>query len=206
MEDFHYQDMQNAMEPLVHFYREKDDLAYHRFLSVRVAEGHEKTVETIIVSGFRNIASRRPYEQEFLDDKVSAQYRLIEGMLKTVNVVALLTIFISCLGLFGLISFMAKRRVKEIGIRKVLGSGVFKIIVLLSKDYILLVGIASILAIPIAWYVMNAWLSGFAYSITIQWWMFAIGGLMALLITSFTVAIQAVKSARANPTKSLKMD
>jgi putative ABC transport system permease protein len=206
MEDFHYQDMQNAMEPLVHFYREKDDLAYHRFLSVRVTEGHEKAVEELIVSGFGGIASRRPYEQEFLEDKISAQYSLIEGMLKTVNVVALLTIFISCLGMFGLISFMAKRRVKEIGIRKVLGSGVFKIIILLTKDYILLVGIASILAIPIAWYVMNAWLSGFAYSITIQWWMFAIGGLMALLITSFTVGIQAVKSAIANPTKSLKTD
>jgi len=206
MEDFHYQDMQNAMEPLVHFYREKDDLAYHRFLSVRVAQGHEKTVGNIIASGFGNIASRRSYEQEFLEDKVSAQYRLIEGMLKTVNVVALLTIFISCLGMFGLISFMAKRRVKEIGIRKVLGSGVFKIIVLLTKDYILLVGIASILAIPIAWYVMNTWLAGFAYSITIEWWMFAAGGLIALLITSFTVGIQAVKSARANPTKSLKMD
>ncbi len=206
MEDFHYQDMQNAMEPLVHFYRENDDLAYHRFLSVRVTEGHEKTVEELIVSGFSTIASRRPYEQEFLEDKVSAQYRLIEGMLKTVNVVALLTIFISCLGMFGLISFMAKRRVKEIGIRKVLGSGVFKIIILLSKDYILLVGIASILAIPIAWYIMNAWLTDFAYSITIQWWMFAVGGLLALLITSFTVGIQAVKSARANPTKSLKMD
>jgi putative ABC transport system permease protein len=83
---------------------------------------------------------------------------------------------------------------------------VLKIIILLSKDYILLVGIAAILAIPIAWYVMNAWLSGFAHSIAIQWWMFAIGGLMALLITSFTVGLQAVKSAIANPTKSLKTD
>jgi putative ABC transport system permease protein len=206
MEDFHFQDMQNAVEPLVHFYRDKKDLAYPHFLSVKIEVGHEKTVEELIVNGFGTIESRRTYEQEFLTDKVSAQYRLIEGMLKTVNVVALLTIFISCLGMFGLISFMAKRRVKEIGIRKVLGSGVLKIIILLSKDYILLVGIAAILAIPIAWYVMNAWLSGFAHSITIQWWMFAIGGLMALLITSFTVGLQAVKSAIANPTKSLKTD
>jgi putative ABC transport system permease protein len=206
MEDFHFQDMQNAVEPLVHFYRDKEDLSYPRFLSVKVEKGHEKTVEELIVNGFDTIESRRTYEQEFLTDKVSAQYRLIEGMLKTINVVALLTIFISCLGMFGLISFMAKRRVKEIGIRKVLGSGVLKIIILLSKDYILLVGIAAILAIPIAWYVMNAWLSGFAHSIAIQWWMFAIGGLMALLITSFTVGLQAVKSAIANPTKSLKTD
>ena len=206
MEDFHYQDMQNAVEPLIHFYRDSNDLAYHRFLSVRVAEGHEKSIQGLIANRFENIASRRDYEQAFLTDKVSAQYRLIEGMLKTVNVVAILTIFISCLGMFGLISFMAKRRIKEIGIRKVLGSGVMNIIVLLSKDYILLVGLASIIAFPIAWYLMGTWLRDFAYSITLQWWMFALSGLIALLITSFTVGIQAIKSATANPTKSLKID
>ena len=206
MEDFHYQDMQNAVEPLIHFYRDSNDLPYHRFLSVRVVEGHEKSVQGFITNEFKNIASRRDYEQAFLSDKVSAQYRLIEGMLKTVNVVAILTIFISCLGMFGLISFMAKRRIKEIGIRKVLGSGVMNIIVLLSKDYILLVSIASIIAFPIAWYVMNIWLMDFAYSITLQWWMFALSGLIALFITSFTVGIQAIKSATVNPTKSLKTD
>jgi len=206
MEDFHYQDMQSAVEPLIHFYRDSNDLPYHRFLSVRVAEGHEKSVQGFIANGFENIVSRRDYEQTFLTDKVSAQYRLIEGMLKTVNVVAVLTIFISCLGMFGLISFMAKRRIKEIGIRKVLGSGVMNIIVLLSKDYVLLVGIASIIAFPIAWYLMSAWLRDFAYSISLQWWMFALSGLIALLITSFTVGIQAVKSATVNPTKSLKTD
>ncbi len=206
MEDFHYQDMQNAVEPLAHLYRENDAISSHRFLSVRVKEGHEKRLQEFIASGFDNIASRREYEQEFLTDKVSSQYRLIEGMLKTVNVVALLTIFISCLGMFGLISFMAKRRVKEIGIRKVLGAGILKIIVLLSRDYILLVGIAALIAFPIAWYVMNAWLAGFAYSISLHWWMFALSGLIALIITSFTVGIQAIKSATANPTKSLKTE
>ena len=206
MEDFHYQDMQKSVEPLVHFYRESNDLAYMSYLSVRVAEGHEKGVQQLIDDGFNKIASRRKYKQEYLTDKVSGQYRLIEGMLKTVNVVALLIIFISCLGLFGLISFMAKRRIKEIGIRKVLGSGVLKIIVLLTKDYILLVSIAAIIAFPIAWYVMNAWLTDFANSITLQWWMFAVSGLIALVITAFTVGIQAVKSAIANPVKSLKTE
>lgn len=206
MEDFHYQDMQNAVEPVVHFYREKNDLAYNRFLSVRVADGHEKSVEELIAGEFANIASRRDYKQEFLTDKVSGQYRLIEGMLKTVNVVALLTIFISCLGMFGLISFMTKRRVKEIGIRKVLGAGILKIIILLSKDFVLLVGIAALIAFPIAWYIMDAWLTDFAYSISLQWWMFALSGFIALLITSFTVGIQAIKAAIANPVKSLKTE
>lgn len=206
MEDFHYQDMHNAVEPLVHFYRDKKDLAAHRFLSVRVMDGHEKDVQAQITDAFGKIASRRTFESQALTDRVSAQYNLIDGILKTVNVVALLTIFISCLGLFGLISFMAKRRIKEIGIRKVLGAGVLRIILLLSKDYVLLVGIGALIAFPIAWFVMNAWLSDFAYSITIQWWMFALGGLIALLITSFTLGIQAVKSASANPAKSLRTE
>ncbi|TMM52138.1 FtsX-like permease family protein [Maribacter algarum] len=206
MEDFHYQDLQNAVEPLVHFYREKNDLGAHRFLSVRVIEGQEKVVENMIASAFEKIDSRRNYEQAYLSTKVSGQYRLIEGMLTTVNVVALLTIFISCLGMFGLISFMAKRRIKEIGIRKVLGAGVLKIVVLLSKDYIILVGIAALIAFPMAWYLMNAWLGSFAYSISIQWWMFALSGLIAFLITSFTLGIQAVKSASVNPVKSLRTE
>lgn len=206
MEDFHYQDLQHGVEPLVHYYRPQKDLGTHRYLSVRVMPGHGDIVQEFLKQSFGNIASRRTYEQGFLSEKVSSQYNLIEGMLKTVNVVALLTIFISCLGMFGLISFMAKRRVKEIGIRKVLGAGVFKIVVLLSKDYILLVSAAALIAFPIAWYIMNTWLASFAYSTTIQWWMFALGGLIAFLITSFTLGIQAVKSAMANPVKSLRTE
>ena len=206
MEDFHYQDLQNAVEPLVHFYRDKKNLGSHRYLSLRIEEGQEETIANGIRLKFAQLDSRRNYEQTYLSDKVSGQYRLIDGMLKTINVVALLTIFISCLGMFGLISFMAKRRIKEIGIRKVLGAGVFKIVVLLSKDYIILVGIGALLAFPLAWYLMNAWLGSFAYSINIQWWMLALGGLVAVLITSVTLGIQAVKSASANPVKSLRTE
>ncbi|MFS4454718.1 ABC transporter permease [Maribacter sp. 2304DJ31-5] len=206
MEDFHYQDLQNAVEPLVHFYRDRKNLGAHHYLSLRVEEGQEKIITNSLRSKFAQIDSRRNYEQAYLSDKVSGQYRLMEGMLKVVNVAALLTIFISCLGMFGLISFMAKRRIKEIGIRKILGAGILKIIILLSKEYIILVGVAALIAFPVAWYLMNAWLGSFSYSITIQWWMFALGGLIALLITSFTLGIQAVKSALANPVKSLRTE
>ena len=206
MEDFHYQDLQNVVEPLVHYYNDEKDLAAHRYLSLRVIEGQEKAVQDMMASAFAKIDSRKTFAQSFLTDKVSGQYRLIEGMLKTVNIVALLTIFISCLGMFGLISFMAKRRVKEIGIRKVLGAGVFKIVVLLSKDYIILVGIGALVAFPIAWYMMNAWLGSFAYSISIQWWMFTLAGLIAFAITAVTLGIQSVKSATANPVKSLRTE
>jgi len=191
---------------LVHYYNDEKDLAAHRYLSVRVIEGQEKAVQDIMASAFAKIDSRKTFAQSFLTDKVSGQYRLIEGMLKTVNIVALLTIFISCLGMFGLISFMAKRRIKEIGIRKVLGAGVFKIVVLLSKDYIILVGIGALVAFPIAWYMMNAWLGSFAYSISIQWWMFTLAGLIAFAITAVTLGIQSVKSATANPVKSLRTE
>ncbi|WP_394748156.1 ABC transporter permease [Spongiimicrobium salis] len=206
MKDFHFQDMQEAVEPLVHFYRGEKALLRHRFLSVRVVPGHEKEIQEMIAQDFGNISTRRLFESNYLTDKVSAQYSLIDGILKTVNVVALLTIFISCLGMFGLISFMAKRRIKEIGVRKVLGAGVLKIVVLLSKDYIILVSIASAIAFPIAGYVMNAWLADFAYSIQLQWWMFALSGFIALIITSLTLSIQAIKSASVNPIKSLRTE
>ncbi|HDZ05144.1 hypothetical protein LCGC14_0082090 [marine sediment metagenome] len=206
MKDFHYQDLQNAVEPLVHYYRDEENLAKHRYLTVRVVDGKEKEIKNIIAAAFTKIATRKNYAQSDLGDKVSGQYRLIDGMLKTVNVVALLTIFISCLGMFGLISFMAKRRIKEIGIRKVLGAGIFKIVVLLSKDYIILVGIGALIAFPIAWYMMSAWLGSFAYSVSIQWWMFALAGCIAFFITAFTLGIQAIKSAMANPVKSLRTE
>ena len=206
MEDFNYQDLQNSVEPLVHYYNDEKDLVHHRYLSVRVMEGKEKEIQNIMNAAFSKVNSRKSFSQELLSQKVSGQYRLIEGMLKTVNVVAMMTIFISCLGMFGLISFMAKRRIKEIGIRKVLGAGVFKIVVLLSKDYILLVGIGALIAFPIAWYVMNAWLGSFAYSISIQWWMFVLAAVIAILITAFTLGIQAVKSAMVNPVKSLRTE
>lgn len=206
MEDFHYQDFQNAVEPLFHIYNDQRNLGSQRYLSVRVEKGGEKPVQQMIASAFDGIDSRRNYGQAMLTEKVNGQYRLIEGMLKTVNVVALLTIFIACLGMFGLISFVAKRRVKEIGIHKVLGAGVAKIVVLLSKDFMVLVGVSALIAFPIAYYVMNAWLNGFAYSIKIQWWMFALSGSIAFLITSLILSIQAVKSALANPVKSLRTE
>jgi len=206
VKDFHYQDLQNAVEPLVHIYTDREALHRHRFLLVNVVEGHEKQVEDILAAALNTISSRRGYEQARLDDKVSAQYQLIDGILQSVNITAILTIFISCLGLFGLISFLAKRKVKEIGIRKVLGAGVTKIVILLSKDYIILVGIAALIAFPLAWYAMSSWLDTFAYSISIQWWMFVIAAIIAFCITSFTLGLQAVKSALANPVKSLRTE
>ena len=117
-----------------------------------------------------------------------------------------LTIFVACLGLFGLATFTAEQRTKEIGIRKVLGADVKGIVALLSKDFLKLVIIAFIVAVPVAWYVMNQWLQEFAYRIQISWWIFAVAALLAIIITVITISFQAIRAALANPVNSLRSE
>jgi putative ABC transport system permease protein len=115
-----------------------------------------------------------------------------------------LAIFLACLGLFALTAYTTIQRAKEIGIRKILGAGELKIVLLVAKDFMKLVTLASLIAVPVAWLFMNKWLQNFAYRINIQWWVFALAALSALLIALTTVSLQAVKAALANPVKSLK--
>jgi putative ABC transport system permease protein len=122
------------------------------------------------------------------------------------NFFAGIAIFISCLGLFGLATYTAQVKTKEIGIRKVLGASVASIVELLSKDFLKLVIIAIVIATPLAWWAIHKWLEGFAYRTDIPWWIFAIAGLLALLIALVTVSFQAVKAAVANPVKSLRSE
>ena len=119
---------------------------------------------------------------------------------------ACLAIFISCLGIFGLASFTAEQRTKEIGVRKVLGASIFNLWQLLSKDFVMLVMISFLIATPIAYYFMNGWLKNYEYRSEISWWIFGISGLGALIITLLTVSYQAVKAASANPVKSLRTE
>jgi predicted lysophospholipase L1 biosynthesis ABC-type transport system permease subunit len=125
---------------------------------------------------------------------------------KLSRVFSLLTILISCLGLLGLAAYTAERRTKEIGIRKVLGATIANVITLLSKDFLKLVAISSLVAFPMAWWMMNKWLQDFAYRINISLWVFVIAGVLAVLIALFTVSFQAIKSAIANPVKSLRTE
>ena len=119
---------------------------------------------------------------------------------------ALATIFIACLGLFGLATYSAEQRIKEIGVRKVLGATVFNLASLLSKDFLKLVLIANGIAFPIAWWATNKWLQEYAYHINVQWWVFAVAGIVALLIALITISFQAIKAAIANPVKSLRTE
>ena len=119
---------------------------------------------------------------------------------------AFIAIFIACLGLFGLSAFTISQRIKEIGIRKVLGASVSTIVTLLSKDFLKLVAISALIAFPVAWYAMHQWLQDFAYRIDMPWWIFLLAGIVAALIALFTISFQAIKAAISNPVKSLRTE
>ncbi len=141
-----------------------------------------------------------------MDEQLNKFYQSDQRLLNVITIFATLAIIIACIGLFGLSIYTAKQRTKEIGIRKVLGASVTGVVRLLSKDFIKLVGIAILIASPVAWWAGNKWLQDFAYRISIGWWVFASAGAIALLIAMFTVSFQAIKAAIANPVKSLRTE
>jgi putative ABC transport system permease protein len=133
-------------------------------------------------------------------------YRTEQRTGKLAMAFAILAILIACMGLFGLATYAAEQRIKEIGIRKVLGASVNNIVEMLSKDFLVLVLISSIIAFPLAWWAMHSWLQDFAYRITISWWVFILAGAIALFIALATISFQAIKAAVANPVKSLRTE
>ncbi|AUD03400.1 ABC transporter permease [Spirosoma pollinicola] len=147
-----------------------------------------------------------PFDYSFLDAAFAAQYQKDELMISLFNGFSLLTLLVSCLGLFGLATYSAEQRTKEIGVRKVLGASVLNIVTLLSKDILKLVLIAIVIASPLAWYAMNQWLSDYAYKVDMSWWMFALAGFLAISIALLTVSFQSVKAALMNPVKSLRSE
>jgi len=146
----------------------------------------------------------QPFEYKFADDEYDRKFNIEERVAKLTTFFAILAIFISCLGIFGMASFMAEQRVKEIGVRKVLGASVFSVLKLLSKDFVMLVVISLIIAIPVSYSFMQNWLQNYQYRTDISWWIFAAVGIGTLLITLATVSYHAIKAALANPVKSLR--
>ena len=155
---------------------------------------------------YKSEASGMPFEYSFMDESFDRMYHQEERIGKVALTFAVLAIIIACLGLFGLATFIAEQRIKEIGIRKVLGASVSNIIMMLSADFIKLVLLAFIIATPIAWWFMGKWLQDFAFRIDLNWWIFATTGILALLVALFTLSFQAIKAALANPTKSLRTE
>ena len=147
-----------------------------------------------------------PFSYRFLDDSFDNMYREERRVGKIALTFAVLTILIACLGLFGLATYMAEQRTKEIGVRKVLGATVTNIVNMLSKDFLKLVIISAVFAAPLGWWAMNKWLEDFAYRADIGWWVFAIAIAVAVVVALVTVSYQAIKAAIANPVKSLRTE
>ena len=155
---------------------------------------------------FKKYNSEYPFEYKFIDEEYSQKFKAEERTGTLAALFAGLTIFISCLGLFGLATYMAENRIKEIGIRKVLGASIPGITALLSKDFLKLVMISFVIASPVAWWMMDKWLQDYPYHVNIHWYVFAIAGLLSFLISVLTVSYQAIKAAVANPVKSLRTE
>jgi len=155
---------------------------------------------------FKKYNPEYPFEYHFVDDEYAKKFEDEKRTGTLAGLFAALTIFISCLGLFGLATYMAENRVKEIGVRKVLGASVAGISALLSKDFVKLVLVAFIVAAPVAWWLMTVWLRDYPYHVGVQWWVFIMAGALSVLIALFTVSYQAIKAAVANPAKSLRTE
>lgn len=175
-------------------------------VSVRFKTGNASANIAALKDAWKAVAPNQEFEYSFLDETIAAQYRQEQRTSTIVKLASALSVFIACMGLFGLATLTVTRRTKEIGIRKVLGASVPSIVRLISKDFVSLIAIASLIAFPLAWYMMNNWLSDFAYRISIQWWVFVLAAVLSLFVALVTVSIQAVKAALANPVKSLRTE
>lgn len=203
VKDFHFTSLHDAIRPFVIRLAEKE--SYGSAL-IRIQAGKTKEAIAAIERLWKEMNPNFQFTYQFSDDEYKKLYNNEQIVSKLSDAFAFLAIFISCLGLLGLAMFTAEQRTKEIGIRKVLGASVSSLFALLSKEFIVLVVIALLLASPIAWYVMNKWLLNYNYHINISWWVFLLSGLIAIMITLATVSFQSLKAALMNPIKSLRSE
>jgi putative ABC transport system permease protein len=200
--DFNFASLHEKITPIVMFPE------YDWFGKLLIKTSGKNTANTVaaIQAKWHKFYPNTPFEYHFLDQEFDAMYKTDQRTGGILTAFTAVTIFISCLGLFGLAVFSTRQRIKEIGIRKVLGAGVASIVGLISFDFIKLVLIAIVISSPIAWYAMNTWLQDFAFRINIEWWVFVIAGGTAALIAFLTVSYQSVKAALSNPIKSLRSE
>jgi putative ABC transport system permease protein len=175
-------------------------------ISVRIKTSDIPNVLAQIKNKWKAMAPSQPFDYSFMDEDFNKLYTTEQRTGQIFITFAILAILIACLGLFGLVTYAAEQRTKEIGIRKVLGANVSNIVAMITKDFLKLVLIASVIAFPVAWWAMNKWLQDFAYRINISWWVFVLAGVVAILIALFTISFQSIKAAIANPVKSLRTE
>jgi putative ABC transport system permease protein len=216
VKDFHFESLHNIIQPLVmvmrpdSMFRRSNDVGFvfapQPRINVRLKGGNIQGEIASLKASWKAVAGDQDFEYGFLDESLNNMYRDERRIGSIVRYASVLSIFIACMGLFGLATLVVARRTKEIGIRKVLGADVKGLVGLLSKDFIVLVAIAALIAFPIAWWALHKWLQDFAYRINIEWWVFVVAGLLSVAIALATISFQAIKAAIANPVKSLRTE
>jgi putative ABC transport system permease protein len=201
--DFNFNSLHYKVETMFMF--NQKDWGFSN-ISVKINGTRAKDAIAYIQSVWQKNCPDVPFEYQFLDDHFAEVYQADSQVSSIVGILAALAIIISCLGLFGLASHAAERRVKEVGIRKVLGASVQNIVAMLSKDFLKYVFIAALIALPLAWFSVHKWLQDYAYRVDISWWIFLLAVLVAMLIALITISFQAIKAAVANPVKSLRTE
>jgi hypothetical protein len=203
VKDFHFNSVHTPINPLV--LRMGENIGWGTAL-VRTKPGKTREALASLEKICKDLNPKFPFTYKFSDEEYAKLYKSEEVVSRLANSFAFLAIFISCLGLLGLAMFTAEQRTKEFGIRKVLGASPFVLFNLLSREFLMLVLVAMIIASPLAWMAMNNWLRNYIYHINIGWWMFGVAGAMSLVIALITVSFQAIKAAVANPVKSLRTE
>jgi putative ABC transport system permease protein len=205
VKDFHFSNFHEPIKPFG-FVLDSERNPRINTLFVKLLPGNVDQALNSIEKVWKTNVAGQPIEYSFQDDQIASMHKQESKFEQMFTYLTIVAIVIACLGLFGLASFTAEQRTREIGIRKVLGASVHGLVSLLSKDFLKLVAIAIVIATPIAWHFMNQWLQDFVYRVTLSWWVFAIAGIIALAIAVLTVSFQAIKAAIANPVKSLRAE
>jgi hypothetical protein len=203
MKDFHFNSLHETIEPLI--MRLDENWTWGTIL-VRIKAGQTREAIANLQQICKQLNPKFPFTYQFSDLEYAKLYESEAVVSKLANIFAFLAIFISCLGLFGLATFTAEQRTKEIGVRKVLGASSSSIVKLLSVNFLKPVIIAFVIAFPVAWWAMNNWLQNYAYKIDLNWWMFAVAGLLTICIALITVSYQSIKAALINPVESLRTE
>jgi putative ABC transport system permease protein len=207
MHDFHFESLHQEIKPMILIMpATKPGQSFYNALSVKIAGNNIPAALATLKTTWEKYLPDLPYQYTFLDENFDKLYAAEQRQGSIFTAFAAIAIFIACLGLLGLSAFTISQRIKEIGIRKVLGADVSTIVMLLSKDFLKPIGIAAIVALPVAWYFMHKWLQDFAYRISMPWWIFIAAGIIAALVALLTISFQAIKAAMANPVKSLRTE
>ena len=201
IKDFNFSSLRDVIIPLGLFLHKQTGS-----IAIRINTSNISSVVSQIKNKWQTMAPGQPFDYSFMDEQFNNLYSTEQQTGQICITFAVLAILIACLGLFGLVTYAAEQRTKEIGIRKVLGANVANIVTMISKDFLKLVLIASIIAFPLAWWVMNKWLQDFAYRVNIGWWIFVLAAVIAVLIALITISFQSIKAAIANPVKSLRTE